>query len=194
MKRHVRWAVLATLALCASAGMTGCATESATRSTASASPWFETPIGWGESVRETPTGGDYEIDPVRAEFLDSTHAQLKDFPQGKTVTAGNGTECLKISDAARYSGPATWSNVNGATVGLKFAGSSVVVASDHTRFGLGQDWTDLNFVQCGKAKFPVWDLGLVCGNPGYGGKGKVNALTAKPCEKDQLDLPQPQSS
>jgi len=144
-------------------------------------PWFTTPIAWGKGYRVTVRKpADIKYVPTTVELTDRTHAQLTSFPQGRTRKDSKGYLCLDVSTQSRYSGKATWSNLNVRTIVLKFPGSSVSVSADSS--GLGdQDWTSLMFNECGTGA--NWGLSLECGIPGYGGPGKKEIPSEEPCRK-----------
>jgi hypothetical protein len=143
--------------------------------------WFTTPIGWGSGYTElqgqspTTTGN-----PIELQLVDDTHAELTDFPQGISSKDEDGYFCLDVSTTRRYTGPATWSNRNGFSLRLTFADSSIVVSSIAARFR-AQDWTGLQFDECGHGD--MWALSLTCGVPGYGGPGTTDSIIGPGCNE-----------
>jgi hypothetical protein len=107
--RFARLATVAAVAVLLLA-VSGCSSHS--------DPWFKTPIAWGQGQREPAKTGLAGAKSVSTtiELLDGTHARLKDFPKGTSKTLEGSNFCLSVAGTSRYSGNATWSNVNGGTI------------------------------------------------------------------------------
>lgn len=118
-------------------------------------PEFVPPIRWEGSNSQVGTS---------VYLGENGTADLVEFPQGSTRKASDGTNCLDLSAAERYTGPAEWSARGAYAVELAFGDSTILLSTDPW---LGdQDWSAVLMRECGAEK--LWALQYSCGHTGLG--------------------------